>query len=501
MTPPEASAGATAVELGIQGTAEDAAKGLRRRGWLVRRMLVGADLVGLTIAFFAAQWVVGAVGPSDRIHPEGEVLLFLGSLPLWIVAAQLYGLYERDEERTDHSGVDEFWRVLQLVTTGSWLVSLLAWGTRVADPVGEKMIVFWALATACVTVSRALARLVARRSRVYVQRAVIVGAGNVGQLIARKLQMHPEYRIELIGFADQDPKPLPAELEAIRNLGSPDDLLEIVRREGVDRVIVAFSNAPPEATVELVRALRNESVQIDVVPRLFDVVGPRAGLHMIEGLPLVALPPARLPRSAWALKRSVDVVGAFLGLLLTAPLFGLIAWRIRRDSPGPVLFRQRRLGQGMREFTALKFRTMYVDADDSSHRAYIKESMGSGATISVSGLYKLDRPEITPIGRWLRKTSLDELPQLLNVLRGDMSLVGPRPCIRYELDYFAPHHFERFLVPAGLTGLWQVAARASSTFGEALEMDVAYARNWSFGLDLQLLLKTPLQLFRLRGTA
>jgi lipopolysaccharide/colanic/teichoic acid biosynthesis glycosyltransferase len=191
------------------------------------------------------------------------------------------------------------------------------------------------------------------------------------------------------------------------------------------------------------------------------------------------------------LKRAVDVVGASLGLLLTAPLFAFVAVRIKLDSPGPVFFRQMRLGMKMRPFDALKFRTMYVDTDDSAHRAFIRASMDRSVS-DQDGLYKLERHDaITPFGRWLRKTSLDELPQLVNVLRGDMSLVGPRPCIPYEVESFEPHHFDRFLVPAGITGLWQVTARAHSTFGEALDMDVAYARGWSLGLDLRLLLRTP----------
>jgi lipopolysaccharide/colanic/teichoic acid biosynthesis glycosyltransferase len=186
---------------------------------------------------------------------------------------------------------------------------------------------------------------------------------------------------------------------------------------------------------------------------------------------------------------------------LVAPLMIFIAVRIRRDSPGPVFFRQKRLGAGMKEFTALKFRTMKVDTDQAAHREYIRQTMSSDSRAQSNGLYKLDRSDaVTRSGRWLRKTSLDELPQLINVLRGDMSLVGPRPCIPYEAEHFEPHQYERFLVPQGITGLWQVTARANSTFGEALELDVAYARDWSLGLDLRLLLRTPLQLLRQRAS-
>jgi lipopolysaccharide/colanic/teichoic acid biosynthesis glycosyltransferase len=179
----------------------------------------------------------------------------------------------------------------------------------------------------------------------------------------------------------------------------------------------------------------------------------------------------------------------------------LIALLIRIESRGPVFFRQARLGKGVREFTLLKFRTMQDGTDDAPHREYIRQIMRSDALPGSNNLYKLERHDsITRVGRWLRTTSLDELPQLINVLRGEMSLVGPRPLIPYELELFAPHHFERFLVPAGLTGLWQVEARAHSTFGEALELDVAYARGWSLGLDLRLLLRTPLVIFRKQET-
>jgi len=196
----------------------------------------------------------------------------------------------------------------------------------------------------------------------------------------------------------------------------------------------------------------------------------------------------------------IDLVGSAVLLIVTAPLFAYIAWRIKRDSPGPILFKQIRLGQDMREFTALKFRTMTDAQHDEAHREYMATIIEPTASVNGSGLYKAELPgAVTNAGHWLRRTSLDELPQLVNVFRGEMSLVGPRPCIPYETSLFQTHHFDRFAVPAGITGLWQVTARSRATFGEALDLDVAYARGWSVALDLKLLARTPVQLFRGQG--
>jgi exopolysaccharide biosynthesis polyprenyl glycosylphosphotransferase len=469
---------------------------VKRRGWLVRRLLLLADVVGLLLAFGLAEAIQGA-GPDGRLHEWKEVVLFVCTLPGWILVTKLYGLYERDEERTDHTTVDEFVGVFHMVTVCSWAFYAGATLMGLADPDLLKIVIFWLSALFFVTGGRAVVRTIARRRLTYQQNTIVVGAGDVGQLVARKLLQHPEYGINLVGLVDADPKPLRAELGELPVLGSPERLPAVVRLFDVERVIIAFSADAPRQTLELIRELRKLDIQIDVVPRLFEVVGPRIELHSVEGLTLLGLPPVRLSRSSAMLKRAIDVVGAVLGLLLTAPIFLVAAWRIKRESPGPVFFHQRRLGMGMKEFTALKFRTMRVDADDAPHRDFIRRTMTSEALTPPNGMYKLERDDvITPFGRWLRRTSLDELPQLINVLRGEMSLVGPRPCIPYETEQFAPHHFERFLVPAGITGYWQVTARAYATFGEALDMDVAYARSWSLGLDLRLLCKTPLGLLR-----
>jgi exopolysaccharide biosynthesis polyprenyl glycosylphosphotransferase len=474
----------------------------RRRGWLVRRALLAADLIGLGTAFLIAQAVLATPADlSDNVRPGLEFLVFAATLPLWVVVGKLSGLYDQDEERTEHSTVDEFAGVLQLVTLGAWLVLVCSWVTGVADPVVPRMILFWCLAIGLVVTGRAIARSLCRRTMAYQQNTVILGAGDVGQLIARKLIQHPEYGINLVGLVDNMPKERRVGLEEINVLGPPESLGDIIRTFDIERVVIAFSNDSHADTLDLIHSLRAFEIQVDVVPRLFEIVGPRVGVHTVEGLPLIGLPPTRIARSSRMVKRGVDVVGATLGLIAAAPLFACIAWRIKRDSPGPIFFRQQRIGLDMVEFTALKFRTMQVGTDDSVHRDYIRATMKASAAPGADGLYKLDRGDaVTNVGRWLRSTSLDELPQLINVLRGDMSLVGPRPCLEYETEQFLPQHFERFQVPAGMTGLWQVTARAHSTFGEALDMDVAYVRGWSLGLDLRLLFRTPVQIFGRRGS-
>jgi exopolysaccharide biosynthesis polyprenyl glycosylphosphotransferase len=320
-------------------------------------------------------------------------------------------------------------------------------------------------------------------------------------LIGRKLLQHPEYRFRLVGFVDAQARGLRPDLDHIPVLGRPDQLIDLVDRHRIERVVIAFSKDRHDELLQIIRAVHGRGVSIDIVPRLFEAVGPAFDTRAIEGVPLLELTRSGLTSSSLVVKRAIDVAVAATALLLTSPLFAIVTLLIKRDSPGPVFFRQTRLGRGMREFTMLKFRTMSVDTDATPHREYIREIMDASAVPQSNSLYKLDRPEVvTRIGSWLRHTSIDELPQLINVLRGEMSLVGPRPCIPYELELFEPHHFDRFLLPAGCTGLWQVTARAHSTFREALELDVAYVRGWSLALDVRLLFQTPIALLRRSGT-
>lgn len=384
------------------------APGSRRRGWLMRRFLLTADLVGLSVAFI----VVGLLyvpSPDQRITIEA--LVAIACLPAWVLAAKASGLYDRDDERTRHSTADELLEIVQLVTVGVWGFFALSWVTGLSHPRPPKLLAFWLLAIVGIVLFRTVARGIARRTPAYVQNAVIVGAGDVGQLIGRKLVQHPEYGIRLVGFIDSDPKGWRGDLGSARMLGGPGELREVIRRYSIERVIIAFSSERHNEQLELLRAIREFDVQVDLVPRLFEAFSPQAELHTVEGMPLVGLPPMKMPRSSRFVKRCIDVCGASLGLILVAPVMVMSAILIKLGSPGPVLFRQTRLGVNQRRFTALKFRTMAVDTDDSPHREYMRQIMDPRAEPTESSMYKLSRVDaVTRIGRVLEPPAWTSFP-------------------------------------------------------------------------------------------
>jgi exopolysaccharide biosynthesis polyprenyl glycosylphosphotransferase len=244
--------------------------------------------------------------------------------------------------------------------------------------------------------------------------------------------------------------------------------------------------------------MKDLDVQVDIVPRLFEVVGTNVGIHTVEGIPLIGLPPLRLSRSSRLLKRVMDVTVSGTSLVLLAPLFALIALRIKVDSPGPVFFRQIRMGSRNRIFRIYKFRTMSADADARKHEvAHLNMHAQDGGD---PRMFKVpDDPRITRFGAFLRRTSLDELPQLINVFKGQMSLVGPRPLILDEDRYVAEWARKRLDLKPGMTGLWQVLGRSEIPFEEMTKLDYLYVTNWSLWGDLNLLAQTMPALFRARN--
>jgi exopolysaccharide biosynthesis polyprenyl glycosylphosphotransferase len=463
---------------------------IKGRGWLVRRMLVAADVIGLALAFLLAEALFGpGGGVRDAFDAQAEYFALCFALPCWVVVAKFYGLYDRDEERTDHSTADDFVGVFHVVTVGAWIFFGAARLTDIANPDLRRLFVFWALAIALVTLARAGARAVARRNVAYLQNTVIVGAGDVGQLIAKKLLQHPEYGINLVGFVDAEPKERREDLEHLTLLGPPDRLPAIVRLFDVERVIVAFSGDKHEKSLDLIRSMKDMYVQVDVVPRLFELVGPGIDLHTVEGLPLIGLAPPRLAKSSKLLKRTTDLILASIGLVVLTPLFALIAVAIKLDSRGAVFFRQVRMGYADETFRIFKFRTMVADAEDQkSAVAHLNKHLQNGGD---PRMFKITGdPRITRVGRLLRRYSLDELPQLFNVLSGEMSLVGPRPLILDEDQHVQQWARERLRLKPGITGPWQVLGRDGIPFPEMVKLDYLYVSTWSLGRDLSLIART-----------
>ncbi|MFN2471331.1 MAG: sugar transferase [Gaiellaceae bacterium] len=461
---------------------------IRRRGWLVRRMLLGADLLGLCVAFGLVQLLTGEP-TADHIAPGTEFFILVGSLPVWILLAKLHGLYDRDEERTDHTTVDDIAGVFRLVTIAVWVVLVVTWLTDIANPSPTKLMLSWAFAFGSITFFRALARSLCRRQLAYIQNTIIVGAGEVGQLVARKLLQHPEYGINLVGFVDAEPKERRDDLDHLTIVGTCDDLPQLIELLDVERVIIAFSNDSHERTLSLIRSLKDADVQVDIVPRFFEILGVGVGVHTVEGVPLLGMPIPRLSRSARLLKRGLDLGLTAVGLTLLAPVLALVALAIKLDSPGPVFFRQVRMGCGDRTFRIFKFRTMVADADARKDEvAHLNMNLHNGGD---PRMFKIPRdPRATRVGRFLRKTSLDELPQLINVLRGEMSLVGPRPLILEEDQHVREWARDRLNLKPGVTGLWQVLGRNHIPFEEMTKLDYLYVTNWSLWQDVRLILQT-----------
>ena len=462
----------------------------------MRRLLLAADVLGLFISYSVAMALVPAVASPDRVAPVWEICLFVVTLPLWVLLARIYGLYDRDEERTDHSTVDDIVGVFQVVTLGTWSFLVITHVLDLPYPNIERLVVFWLLAVAVIPLLRAASRAIGRRQAAYIQNVIIVGSGYVARALADKIEKHTEYGLRVVGFVDKDDRAAGARNGRAPLLGNTDDLPSLVRQFTVHRVAIAFSTDSHDQTLGVIRSMQGTDVQIDIVPRMFEVLGTNAQLHTIEGMPLVGLPSTRLSASSRLLKRSLDIVAAATGLWLLAPLFIAVAILIKLDSKGPVFFRQVRMGAGDRTFRVFKFRTMIADAE--MRKAEVAHlNMHSDAD---PRMFKVpDDPRVTRLGRFLRRWRIDELPQLLNVLAGHMSIVGPRPLILDEDQHVASWARRRLDLKPGMTGLWQVLGASDIPFEEMTKLDYLYVTNWSLREDLRLILLTLPALTRARS--
>ena len=466
----------------------------------LRRVLLLADVAALNIVLVAAE-VAGELRPGS-MSPWGHLLLVALGLPLWLALAAAHDAFETVTSRPDHTVAEETGRILQLTTMWSWSLLTLTWALGLVQHVEIGAVaIFWLMAVVLVLAGRAIARAWCRRRVWYWQNVLVIGRPEDATPAVRRMIRNPAYGMHVVACIDitqrgRFPRSGRRFIDHVPVIAESPTLAEVVRTIGVDRVVLAGGLTAGSDRRHL-RELAGLDVQVDILPSFADSFG-RLDVHDIGGVPTWTVGRTELSPTALAAKRLMDIVISATALLAVSPILMACAVAIKLDSPGPVLFRQQRVGKGARRFRVFKFRSMYIDAERRKAEIAALNFHGGG---NESGMFKIrEDPRISRVGRFMRRTSLDELPQLLNVLRGDMSLVGPRPLIENEDRQIEPEsHRRRVSIKPGLTGPWQVNGRSEVPFEEMVRLDCLYASGWSLKRDMHLLCRTVNAVLRGRG--
>jgi exopolysaccharide biosynthesis polyprenyl glycosylphosphotransferase len=456
----------------------------QRRDAVLRRMLAAIDVVGAYLALMFVLVVMSA--GSVQLRPAAAALL-----PLILLASKGIGLYDRDQHILHKTTIDELPAILQLsvfFVIAVWLgeaVVLRGWL--------ERSEVFGLAAATFVFV--ALGRALSRHIALAVtppERCVILGSAQDASRTAHKLASAPGVNAVVIGRVPLRPQERGHHSD-VRVLGDIRGLAHVVVEHQIERVIVAPDTHDQDETLEVIRLVKALGLRVSVLPRLLEAVGSSSTFDEIDGITLLGVRQYGLSRSSEFLKRLMDAIAVTVGLVLIAPLLLILAIAVKLDSRGPLFFLQPRVGRGGRTFNMIKFRSMVHGADR------VKAELRQHNEVE-GGLFKIrEDPRITRVGRFLRHTSLDELPQLINVLLGHMSLVGPRPLVPDEDALIEGWQRRRLAVKPGMTGLWQIFGSSRIPMPEMVKIDYLYGANWSIWLDLKILLRTVPYVLRGRG--
>ncbi len=474
-----------------------AAATARPRPILRRRVILPlVDLAAIYLGWYLAYLVryqLEVGGPIDAFNrlpwavyrPWG-----LGLAALVVVLCALEGLYTR---RRNAPWFEVVYELATSTIVGVALLTIVLYGVR---PLAQSrlMLPYAAVTTvlvlALVRVGDGWWQRWRRRRGIGVQRTLIVGAGEAGRAVMRSLLAQPDLGYDVIGFLDDHPDKQEKAIGRWAPLGSTRQLGRLLRDGRADLVIIALPWTARTRIADMVALCEAHDVGVRIVPDFLQLSLNRVDSDALGGVPLLAVRQPVIQGWRLQLKRALDVAIALSVLTVTSPLLAATALAIRLEGPGPILFRQTRVGRHGRPFTFYKFRSMVPGAED-----VLPELQAHNE--ADGPIFKMrDDPRVTRVGRWIRRLSIDELPQLWNVLRGDMSLVGPRPPIPAEVADYQPWHRRRLDVAPGMTGLWQVSGRSKLTFDEMVMLDLFYAENWSLMLDLRILLRTvPTVLF------
>ncbi len=454
----------------------------RLRDSIFRRTLMVSDALAIVTAF------VVTIALSSRSLQL--TWASVAGLPILLIGAKVFGLYDRDDSLLHKTTLDEAPRLFQVATLCA-LVSWLTGGLIIAGTLDRRQALFlWLLLAVLLILMRAVGRAFALRIAP-AERCLFIGDAAGARTIASKLNDHGGVKAKLVAHLDFD-KIAPWSTDA----GSAAKLAEVrdlARELDVHRAIVAPRSADAGEMLDLVRTLKAVGVRVSILPRLLEVVGSSVVFDDLHGVTVMGIRRFELTRSSASVKRAFDLAYTSLGLLALSPLMILAAIAIKLDSPGPVFFRQLRVGRHGQRFHIFKFRTMVPDAealkDSLRHRNEAQE-----------GLFKIaNDPRVTRVGRVLRKTALDEIPQLLNVLKGEMSLVGPRPLVVDEDERVRGWHRRRLELTPGMTGPWQILGPARVPLAEMVAIDYLYVVNWSLWADIKILLRTVPHVVGRRG--
>jgi exopolysaccharide biosynthesis polyprenyl glycosylphosphotransferase len=453
-----------------------------RRDALFRRSLLAADVVSIVVALTLT------VGLSSRaLHLTWGAI---ACVPLLLIWAKLNGLYDRDETLLRKTTLDETPKLFQAATLfalGVYLADGLLVSGRQLDR--HQALFLWLGLTALLMLNRSLARMIVLRVAP-TERCLFIGDERSVATVRAKLA-HGGIKAKVVAHLDLD-KAAPWSTDTF-SAPRLSEIRDLAQSLDVHRAIIAPGLADSREALNLVRTLKAVGVRVSVLPRMLEVVGSSVEFDDVHGVTLMGVRRFDLTRSSAGVKRAFDLVGASLGLLAIAPLMIAFAVAIKLDGRGPVFFRQLRVGRHGRRFHMLKFRTMVPEADS------LKDSLRD-QNEALEGLFKIaDDPRVTRIGRFLRRTALDELPQLFNVVRGEMSLVGPRPLVIEEDRRIEGWHRRRLELMPGMTGPWQILGPARVPLKEMVTLDYLYVANWSLWTDIKILLRTVPHVIGRRG--
>ncbi|MGH7680734.1 MAG: undecaprenyl-phosphate glucose phosphotransferase [Candidatus Eiseniibacteriota bacterium] len=443
------------------------------------------DGILILFAWVAAYWVrfrwLGL--PSPLGVPPLERYLWFGAVltPLALLILRSFHLYR--SARTARLS-QELWSLVQGIAIVTAIAALASYFLR-GELARTVLLLFAVFAAALLCAAHLLIRVALRSLRRRgrnLRHVLLVGTGELAERIVRKMASHPDYGFSVVGVVSAEPVPEGTRIGGAPVIGSVDELLALVERTGADLVYLALSRTEHEAELEALERLSDSTAAVRLIPDLARAFTLNASVEDFDGTPVVLV--TESPEQGWNLvaKRAFDLAFSALGLVLLSPLLAAIAAWVKLDSPGPVFYAQERVGVNGRRFRMIKFRTMHTDA----------EAGGPQWTRAAD-------PRRTRSGEILRRLSLDELPQLWNVLVGEMSLVGPRPLPERDFQRLEDWHKKRYLVMPGITGLWQVSGRADLDFDDLVRLDFLYLERWSVFLDLSILLKTLPAVLSRRG--